>query len=88
MLLRLTTPEAFESLILYLEKERNLKGCRDYFIPYVKEKMRTGTVYLNIDWDYDLQKGLTAYVSYIAANEIPTDEDYLKECEQNDIDNN
>lgn len=79
MLLRLTTPEAFESLIRYLETERNLKDCRDYFVPYVKEKMLSGTVYLDIDWDYDLQKGLTAHASYIAANEITTDEDYLKE---------
>lgn len=79
MLLRLTTPEAFDRLIRYLEKERNLKDCHDYFIPYIKEKMLSGTVYLDIDWDYDLQKGLTAHASYIAANEITTDEDYLKE---------
>lgn len=88
MLLRLTTPEAFDRLIRYLEKERNLKDYGDFFIPYVKEKMLSGTVYLDIDWDYDFQKGLTAHVSYIAANEIPTDDDYREECEQNDKENN
>lgn len=49
--------------------------------------MLSGTVYLDIDWDYDLQKGLTAHASYIAANEIPTDDDYRQECEQQDKDN-
>ena len=64
MQLRLTTLEAFDRLIDYLEKERDLvwpewsgfdKSYRDVFIETVKENMTKDTVLLNVEWEYNNQ---------------------------------
>ena len=89
MQLRLTTPEAFDRLIDFLEKERDLvwtewrgfdKSYRDVFIEKVKENMAKDTVLLNVEWEYNAQSNrLESKVYYTIFSEIATDEEYLDE---------
>lgn len=89
MQLRLTTPEAFERLIDFLEKERDLvwpewsgfnMSYRDVFIETVKENMANDTVLLNVEWGYNAQSNrLESKVYYTIFSEISTDEEYLDE---------
>lgn len=90
MLIRLTTPEAFDRLIEYLEKKWNLEWpelhttetYRDWFIRNTKKAMKKDTVFLNVDWGYDADKGhLVCRVGRILLSEITTDEDYIKDDE-------
>lgn len=90
MLIRLTTPEKFDALIDYLERERHLvwpnlnteETYRDWFIKKVKEEMKSDTVFLNVDWDYNYQEmRIEASAGRIRLSEITTDEEYLKEEE-------
>ena len=87
MQLRLTTPEAFDRLIDFLEKERNLvwpewsgfsKTYRDVFIENVKENMAKDTVLLNVEWEYIAQSNrLESKVYYTIFSEIATDDEYV-----------
>ncbi len=90
MTIRLTTPEAFDRLIDFLEKERDLvfpdmfrgfkKTYRDYFIELVKEQMAIDTVFLHIDWKYNAQTNrVEASAYYSGYSEVQTDEEYLSE---------
>lgn len=89
MQLRLTTPEAFDRLIDFLEKERDLvwpewrgfdKSYRDVFIKIVKENMAKDTVLLNVEWGYNAQSNrLESKVYYTIFSDISTDEEYLNE---------
>ena len=90
MLIRLTTPEKLDALIDYLERERHLvwpnfnteETFRDWFIKKVKEEMESGTVLLNVDWNYNYQKmRIEASACSIRLSEITTDEEYLKDEE-------
>lgn len=87
MQLRLTTPEAFDRLIDFLEKERDLvwpewsgfsKTYRDVFIETVKEIMAKDTVLLNVEWEYNAQSNrLESKAYYIIFSEIATDDEYV-----------
>lgn len=87
MQIRLTTLEAFDRLIDYLEKERDLvwpewrgfdKSYRDVFIETVKENMAKDTVLLNVEWEYNNQTNrLESKVYYTIFSEIATDEEYV-----------
>ena len=87
MQLRLTTPEAFDRLIDYLEKERDLvwpawsgfdKTYRDIFIETVKENMAKDTVLLNVEWEYNAQSNrIESKVYYTIFSEIATDDEYV-----------
>lgn len=87
MQLRLTTPEAFDRLIDFLEKERDLvwpewsgfdKTYRDIFIETVKENMAKDTVLLNVEWEYNAQTNrLESKVYYTIFSEIATDDEYV-----------
>lgn len=87
MQLRLTTPEAFDRLIDYLEKKRDLvwpewrgfdKSYRDVFIETVKENMAKDTVLLNVEWEYNNQTNrLESKVYYTIFSEISTDDEYV-----------
>lgn len=89
MLIRLTTPEAFDALIDYLERERNLtwpdfsfsgESFRDEFIRETKEAMAHSTVLLTVDWKYDAkQRQLICEADRILLEKITTDEKYLKD---------
>lgn len=89
MQLRLTTPEAFDRLIDFLEKERDLvwpewegfdMSYRDIFIEKVKENMTKDTVLLNVEWGYNVQSNrLESKAYYTIFSEIATDEEYLNE---------
>lgn len=89
MQLRLTTPKAFDRLIDFLEKERDLvwpewsgfnKTYRDVFIETVKENMAKGTVLLAVEWGYNNQTNrLESKVYYTIFSEIATDEEYMNE---------
>lgn len=89
MQLRSTTPEAFDRLIDFLEKERDLvwpewrgfdKSYRDVFIETVKENMTKDTVLLNVEWEYNAQTNrLESKAYYTTLSEIATDEEYLNE---------
>lgn len=89
MIIRLTSPEAFDRLIEYLEAERGLvwpdlkgskKSFRDYFIEMAKEKMATDTVLLHVDWKYDAQTNrLESEAYYTVLSEFETDEEYMEE---------
>ena len=88
MQLRLTTPEAFDRLIDFLEKERGLvwpewrgfdKSYRDVFIETVKENMAKDTVLLKVEWKYNAQSNrLKSKVYYTIFSDISTDEEYLE----------
>lgn len=87
MQLRLTTPEAFDRLIDFLEKERDLvwpewrgfdKSYRDVFIETVKENMAKDTVLLNVEWEYNAQSNrLESKAYYTIFSEIATDDEYV-----------
>ena len=89
MQLRLTTPEALDRLIDFLEKERDLvwpewsgfdKSYRDVFIETVKENMAKDTVLLNVEWGYNAQSNrVESKVYYTIFSDIATDEEYLNE---------
>lgn len=89
MQIRLTSPETFDRLIDYLEKERDLvwpewsgfsKTYRDVFIETVKENMAKDTVLLNVEWEYNAQSNrVEPKVYYTIFSEIATDEEYLNE---------
>lgn len=89
MQLRLTTPEAFDRLIDFLERKRDLvwpewrgfdKSYRDVFIENVKKNMAKDTVLLNIEWGYNAQSSrMESKVYYTIFSEISTDEEYLDE---------
>lgn len=91
MTIRLTTPEAFDRLIDFLEKERDLvwpdvfkgmdKTYRDYFIENVKDKMKTDTVFLHVEWKFNAQKPtcLESEAYYTVFSEIDTDVEYVEE---------
>ena len=89
MQLRLTTPEAVDRLIDFLEGERDLvwpewsgfdKTYRDVFIEIVKKNMAKDTVLLNVEWEYNAQSNrLESKVYYTIFSEIATDEEYLNE---------
>lgn len=90
MLIRLTTPKAFDQLIEYLEKERHLEWpelhttetYRDWFIRETKKAMKKDTVFLNLDWRYGADsRRVTCSAGRILLSEITTDEDYLKDNE-------
>lgn len=87
MLLRLTSPETFDKVIDYLEKERHLQwpnldtkeSYRDWFIKKTKEEMKTDTVFLNVEWEYDTNKRcIVANAGSTRLSEMLTDEKYLK----------
>lgn len=87
MQLRLTTPEAFDRLIDFLERKRDLvwpewrgfdKSYRDVFIETVKEDMAKDTVLLNVEWEYNAQSNrLESKVYYTIFSEIATDDEYV-----------
>ena len=89
MQLRLTTPEAFDRLIDFLERKRDLvwpewrgfdKSYRDVFIETVKKNMAKDSVLLNVEWEYNAQTNrLESKVYYTIFSEISTDEEYLDE---------
>lgn len=89
MQIRLTTPEAFDRLIDFLEKERDLvwsewsgfsKTYRDVIIESVKKNMAKDTVLLNVEWEYNAQTNrLESKAYYTTFSEIATDEEYLNE---------
>lgn len=90
MLILLTTPGAFDGLIEHLEKECNLEWpelhtaetYRDWFIRNTKKAMKKDTVFLDVDWRYDADRGrLVCRVGRILLSEITTDEDYIKDDE-------
>lgn len=95
MTLRLTTPEAFDRLIYYLEKERDLvwpewkgykKTYRDCFMEIVKEAMTNDTVFLHVDWAYNAQNNrLEAKAYYSLYSEMQTEEEYMAEARKIDI---
>ena len=87
MQLRLTTPEALDRLIDFLEKERDLvwpewsgfdKTYRDVFIETVKKNMAKDTVLLNVEWEYNAQSNrLESKAYYTIFSEIATDDEYV-----------
>lgn len=87
MQLILTTPEAFDRLIDFLEKERDLvwpkwegfdMSYRDIFIEKVKENMTKDTVLLNVEWEYNVQSNrLESKAYYTIFSEIATDDEYV-----------
>ena len=87
MQLRLTTPEAFDRLIDFLEKKRYLvwpewsgfdKSYRDVFIETVKKNMAKDTVMLNVEWGYNAQSNrLESKVYFTIFSEIATDDEYV-----------
>ncbi len=87
MQLRLTTPEAVDRLIDFLEKERDLvwpewsgfdKTYRDIFIENVKKNMAKDTVLLNVEWEYNAQSNrLESKAYYTIFSEIATDDEYV-----------
>ena len=89
MQLRLTTPEAVDRLIDFLERERDLvwpewsgfdKTYRDVFIETVKKNMAKDAVLLNVEWEYNAQSNrLESKAYYTIFSEIATDEEYLNE---------
>lgn len=89
MQLRLTTPEAFDRLIDFLERKRDLvwpewrgfdKSYRDVFIENVKKNMAKDTVLLNVEWEYNAQSNrLESKVYYTIFSEIATDDEYVNE---------
>ena len=89
MQLRLTTPEAFDRLIDFLERKRDLvwpewrgfdKSYRDVFIETVKENMAKDTVLLNVEWGYNAQSSrMESKAYYTIFSDISTDEEYLNE---------
>lgn len=90
MLIRLTTPGAFDRLIEHLEKECHLEWpelqttetYRDWFIRETKKAMKKDSVFLNVDWEYDADRGcVTCSVGRMLLSEITTDEDYIKDNE-------
>lgn len=87
--IKLTTPEAFDNLIEYLEKKRGLEWpapqYRGYFIEDMKEKMKTDTVLLEIVWEYSLQKqDLICHVRWSKLSEMPTDASFLADLQSCD----
>lgn len=91
MLIRLTTREALDRLIAYLEKERGLvwpqldtkEPFRDYVIRTIKEGMQTDTIFLEVNWDFNPQTmRIECSVHSRPFKEIQTDEEYLKENEE------
>ena len=89
MQLRSTTPEAFDRLIDFLERKRDLvwpewrgfdKSHRDVFIETVKKNMAKDTVLLNVEWGYNAHSNrMESKVYYTIFSEISTDEEYLDE---------
>lgn len=88
MLIRLTSPEAFDRLIDLLEKKRHLEwpdlktkeSYRDWFIRKTRKEMETDTVFLDVEWEYDHEKGaITARAGAMRLSEMCTDEEYLKD---------
>lgn len=88
MLIRLTTPKAFDRLIEHLEKEQHLEWpelhttetYRDWFIRNTKKAIKKDTVFLNLDWRYDADRQrITCSAGRIQLSEITTDEDYIKD---------
>lgn len=92
MMIRLTTPEALDRVIDFLERKRHLewpqvtgmsKSYRDYSLEDAKEKMRYGTVLMEVNWQYDHDRNrIVASAHFIAVNELDTDEMYLDEEEE------
>lgn len=92
MIIRLTSPEAFDRLIEYLEAERDLvwpecsgfsKSYRDHFIEEAKRLMANDTVLLNVDWHYNGQTNrVESEAHFMALSEIATDEVYLEESKE------
>lgn len=89
MLIRLTTPEAFDKLIEYLEKEHHLQwpdihfsdgsDYRSYFIGQIKEEMKNDIVIVEVDWAYSFEKhNIVANMKKILYSEINTDMGYLE----------
>lgn len=88
MIIRLTTPEAFDRLIDFLERERYLtwpkiKDCedsfRDWFIAKAKKAMESEQVFLEVRWEYNPRTyRIEATAHYMALSEIDTDENFLK----------
>lgn len=95
MILRLTTPEAFDRLIDYLEKERDLvwpewngykQTYRYCFMETVKEAMANDTVFLNVDWAYNDQTNrVEAKAYYSFYSEMQTEEEYMAEARKIDM---
>lgn len=91
MLIRLTTPEALDRLIAYLEKYRDLtwpqlgtqEPFRDWWLRTAKEQMKTDTILLEVEWEYnpDARK-VECSVCSRPFKEIQTDEEYLKENQE------
>lgn len=88
MLIRLTTPKAFDRLIEHLEKECHLEWpelqttetYRDWFIRNTKKAMKKDTVFLNVDWRYDADRQrVKCSIGRMLLSEITTDEDYIKD---------
>lgn len=91
MLIRLTTPEALDRLIVYLEKERGLtwpqldtkEPFRDWWLRTAKEEMKNDTILLEVNWEYNSEKArIDCFVSTRPFREIVTDEEYLKENQE------
>lgn len=88
--IKLTTPEAFDKLIEYLETKRGLYwSCpqyRDSFIKSIKEDIQRDTVLLDIIWEYSLQKqDIICYVMWSKLSEMQTDKEFVensKECNE------
>lgn len=96
MFIRLTTPECFDALVDYLEKERHLQwpdvhfldksDFRSFFIGQIKKEMEKDTVFIEVDWKYDpAKRGIVADMRKILFSEIDTDMEYLgKDPHRND----
>lgn len=96
MQIRLTTPEAFDRLIDYLEKERDLvwpiidkdrNKYRNWFIAKAKKLMETDTVLLDVEWRYNGQTNrVESEAHFMDLSEIATDEEYLEESKTDEKD--
>lgn len=83
---------ALDRVVDFLERKRLLewpqvtgisKSYRDYSLEDAKEKMRYGTVLMEVNWQYDHDKHrIVASAHFIAVNELDTDEMYLDEEEE------
>ena len=92
MLIRLTTPEAFDRLVDYLERERGLvwpEVLKDgkntfpaWFREFAKVAIKKDTVFVDVTFDYDCEKRrMVSHMTYMTMSDIDTDEQYLKEHE-------
>ena len=97
MLIRLTNPQALDRLIEYLEKDRGLvwpqlptrEPFRDWKIRTIKEEMQSDIIFLEVNWAFNPETlNLECSVCSRPYREILTDEEYLKEDDENENNRN